>query len=104
MSVEKTKYGTYRVRYRIAGRQLAKSFRRKIDAEQFEAKRKLGEVAASSQHRKKTFKNFSQEYLSQYAAVFKAGSSYEDDVSVLTKHLIPMFGHIKLSDITRKIV
>ncbi|HYX34776.1 MAG TPA: site-specific integrase [Oligoflexus sp.] len=99
MSIHKTKFGTYEVRWRLNGKQKAKGFKKKIDAEKFEAGLTLDIVPDES---KTTFEELAQIWLDDYALVHKSPSAIIRDKQILRDYLLPDLGKIKLSQIQPK--
>lgn len=99
MSIHKTKFGTYEVRWRLNGKQKSKGFKRKIDAEKFEAGLTLNILPDDS---KSTFEELAQTWLDDYAAVHKSPSAVIRDRQILRDYLLPDLGELKLSQIQPK--
>lgn len=51
---------------------------------------------------KKSFEEFSQEWMQNYSAVNNKYSEYRSKESILNKHLLPFMGKFKLSEISTK--
>lgn len=98
MSIHKTPSGSYRVKWRIGNKQHSKNFDRKLDAERFESKLRLGLVDVSELSRTK-FKEFCEIWHRDHCLVKKAPSQWKDDRYTLDRHLIPAFGEKALRDL-----
>jgi integrase len=103
MSISKTRYGTYEVRWRDRyGNQASKTFARKVQAEVFELKLKTGDVDETGTIKaRKTFNEFCKEYL-EIACVNKTPNTfrlYEDCIRI---RLAPFIGESRLNEITLK--
>lgn len=107
MSIHKTISGTFEVRWRNKGRQRSKTFKRKIDAEKFEAKILLDQVPDFLNESKETrspeitFGELAEIWMRDHAEVHKAASSLVRDRQILKTYLLPQLGKYRLSAITR---
>ncbi len=104
MSIHKTKFGCYRVRWRDRGRLQSKSFVRKIDAEKFEAQTKLADVKPTSEKKEPglNFSTMAEIWLTTHADVHKAPSSVIRDRQMLRDYLIPTLGKYSLTSIIKR--
>ncbi len=109
MSIHKTGSNTYEVRWREKGRQRAKTFKRKVDAERHQATVRLKDVSGNSETASKTnriacltFSQLSEIWLRDHAEVHKTASSIIRDRQVLRTYLLPHIGAAKLPDICRR--
>lgn len=106
MSVEETKHGTWQARWRDPdGKQRAKTFRRKIDAERFERKTR-GDIDHGTYVDPKasglTVKAMADEWLTG-AMNLKAGGreTYERD---LGRYILPKLGSVRLRSLNKEAV
>lgn len=101
MSVEKTKYGTWRVRWRDdTGRQVARTFKRKIDAERFERSvltdLTRGEYV-SLEPTKQTVRQVADEWLAGAMNLGQGGrDTYRRD---LDRYILPILGDLPLGNL-----
>lgn len=107
MSIHKTPNDKFQVRWREGGRHRARTFRRKIDAQQLEARIRLGEALILSKEGSAvqtdvTFSQFSEIWLETHASVHKATSSVIKDKQILRDYLLPSLGTVSLTDISKR--
>ncbi len=108
MSVHKTKFKTYEVRWRMDGRQRSKRFDRKVDAEKFDASLRLDKVPdfilekKKSIENEKTFSDLAETWLHDHAEVHKAPSGVIRDRQMIRDYLIPFIGNLRLSTINKR--
>lgn len=105
-SPEKTKYGTWRARWRDPdGTQRAKSFKRKVDAERFLAATLTDldrGVFASAQDTKLTVEQAADDWLAGAMNLGQGGQdTYRRD---LDRYIIPALGHYRLTRLTPDII
>lgn len=103
MSIHKTSAGTYRVRWREVGRLRSRTFKRKVDAEQFQARMRLGEqhvrpVPATQQ---KTLAEVAQQWVKNYAEIHKFPSSVIRDKQMLRDYILPTLGSRPIQSIEK---
>jgi integrase len=93
------------VYFRVGGRQVWRSFRTREEAELYlanaQVKRATGEFRAPVKIR---FAEFAHEWLKTYARVNVSPKTFDGYESSLRIHLIPEFGDLYLTEITRKAV
>ena len=99
--MQKTKYGTYAVRWRHNGKHRARTFKTKILAQKFEAQLRLNEADTRLPNSVIKFENFSTMWHENYCKVEKSESQWVDDWSIIKIHLNPTFGSMKLCDLTK---
>lgn len=104
MSIHKTKQGTYQVRWRENGRMLGRNFPRKIDAEQFEAGKKLRIESFPTQAPPPTvkFSEFVDIWFRDYGLVFKKDRSLVLDRQFLRDYILPFWGTRDISQIAKR--
>ena len=103
MSIHKTSSGTYRVRWREHYKMKSRTFRRKVDAQKFEAKVQLGQQEDTRQlGEKTTFKEMTEIWLDDYALVHKAPSTVIRDKQMLRDYIFPLVGEKYLSDLQHR--
>jgi integrase len=103
MSIHRTKYNTYIVRWRCDGKEVSKTFRSKDSAAKFDAKVRLAELPVKKiETAQMSFREFADEFITNYAMVSKEESSVHEDRSVLKNHLIPSFGSYRIGMIDYK--
>ncbi len=91
----------------IMGKQITKTFRRKIDAEMWE--REQLQLFRSDPQKILTFERsnmplaeFCQLWLTKYAEIRKAASSVRRDKQIINFHIVPYLGKIRLVDLTHE--
>lgn len=106
MSVHKTKYGTFLVRWRRNGKQKSKTKKRKIDADKLDAEKILGkdrELPETNQHAKCiAFGEFAEIFIRDYGEVHKTGSSLIRDKQVIRDFFLPSWHARPLNSITMR--
>jgi integrase len=107
MSIQKTIYGTYQVRWREGGRHLAETFGSKIEAVQFEAEKKLKArnpalFAVSSLAEAVSFSEFAAIWLRDYGAVYKKERSLILDRQHIRDYLGPRWGSQSIDSISKR--
>lgn len=108
MSINKTPEGTWRVRWRENNRQKSKTFKRKVDAEKFEAVVRLGQLpkffenVGGDKEVSLTFKEMAEIWIRDHAEVHKAPSTIIRDKQTLRDHLFPSIGSLALTAINKK--
>src|SRR6478735_3485623 len=108
MSVHKTKKKIYEVRWRFKGRQRSKAFKRKVDADKFEASLRLDNVPdflLEKDERNKnepTFREMTTIWLRDHAEVHNSPSTIIRDHQIIRDYLLPSIGHLKLSQIVKR--
>ncbi len=115
MSIHKTESGTFEVKWRENGKQRSQTFKRKVDANSFDALKKLGIDTEEALGRiglgpviekalckdEMTFAQLSNIWLVDHAEVHKSPSSVIRDRQMLKDFLLPTFGLTKLSQIQK---
>ncbi len=93
------------VYFRANGRQVWRSFKTRDEAEHFLAQAQV-ELTRGEFRRpvKIRFRDFAAEWLRDYAAGNVRPKTYEGYEGVLRVHLVPEFGDVHLSEITRKAI
>ena len=100
LSIHKTRNGTYQVKWRANGRQRSKTFKRAIDAQKFKAKLIIDPSGRSRiESDARTFNDLAEEWLAKYASIKKEESSIKMDRGDLRKHILPVFGQVRLDKI-----
>ena len=104
MSIEQTKTGAWRVRWREAGRNRAKTVGRNRDAELFQAditrRQRMGELAGLDSG-KQTLELFAEEiWLPQYLRPHLQRSTRESYAATWDRHIRPALGGYPLREIT----
>ena len=109
MSIHRTSAGTYRVRWRHKGRLKSKTFKRKVDAEKWQAAATLDQVVipgAKEKEKKKKlqmkFRELVDIWLRDHAEVRKAPSSVIRDKQMLRDYILPALGHLAVEAIERR--
>lgn len=105
-SIHKTKFGTYRVRWREDGKLRSKTCKSRIEAERWQEKTEPEIEPQFEPHpeapiESKTiiFKELAERWLSNYAEVRKAPSSVILDRQLLRDYWLPALGHLVLDEI-----
>lgn len=105
MSIHKTASGSYRVRWRDEGRMHSKTFKRKVDAEKFEALVYLRVHESSSVQEpnsvKMSFGELVEFWIKNHAEVHKTPSSVIRDKQMLRDYILPRLGHLP-ADVVKK--
>lgn len=109
MSIHRTAAGTYRVRWRYKGRLKSKTFKRKVDAEKWQAAATLDQVVIPGAKEKEKKKKFQMKFrelvdiwLRDHAEVHKAPSSVIRDKQMLRDYILPTLGHLAVEAIERR--
>ncbi|HYX36942.1 MAG TPA: tyrosine-type recombinase/integrase [Oligoflexus sp.] len=108
MSIHKTKCKTYEVKWRENGKLRSHNFKRKIDAEKFQASLKLGKrqfLFAEEKEKKEselTFMELAEVWVRDHAEVHKAPSTVIRDKQIIRDYLLPFIGSMKLSDVSKR--
>jgi integrase len=110
MSIHKTKCKTYEVKWRENGKSCSKSFKRKIDAEKFQASLRLGKekflfkLEMENKESDFTFLEMTEVWVRDHAEVHKAPSTVIRDKQIIRDYLLPYIGSLKLSDISKRLI
>lgn len=109
MAIEKTTGGRWKVRYRSGGRGSpgrSKTFDRKADAELFETevrrRKALGQLAAFGA--RGTVDDLARDWYELHAAPNLADNTLGKYRRILTKHVLPKLGGMKIPDVTPEVV
>jgi integrase len=93
------------VYFRANGKQHWRSFKTRDDAELYLAQSTVKKVRGDFRERRRMlFRDFAEEWLRDYAAGNVRPSTYDGYESVLRIHLLPEFGDLYLTEITRKMI
>lgn len=103
MSIHRTKNNTYRVRWRFNGRMKSKTFRRKVDAQKFDALKKSGSAVEVNDQEKarSTLADMSKIWLHDYGEVHKTKGSLIRDKQILKDYILPALGDKYLDEIEK---
>lgn len=101
MSIHRTKTGRYRVKWREGGQQRSKGFAFKIDAERFEAERRLGIAGADAAgNTPLTFGALAARWLAEHCDIVKAPSQRLLNRRDLELHVLPAWRERRLDSLT----
>ncbi len=108
MSIHKTQEGTWQVRYRDSKhKHRAKTFKKKVDAEKFEAQVTLDlhvkqNPLAAPVEAAMTFAEYSKLWVKDHAEVHKTEASVIRDEQMLRLYILPYLGDNQLGDISKR--
>lgn len=97
--MQKRKNG-WQVRWRENGKQRARTFRLKMEAQAFEVKLFRG-TADTYRAPSMTFGELAEKYLTDYARIEKAERSTHEDGIILRNHLLPAFNAKRIASLTK---
>jgi len=115
LAVQKTGYKSYFLDYRnasgtarrlklaIVGEITPDEARKKAAALRLQISQGIDPLTTKQLEKQElTFAEVSREYMEKYALVFKKPRSIQNDKSYLKNHILPYFGKMKITEITRK--
>jgi len=92
----------WRVEWSDHGKRHTKKFRSKREAEEFQAKRRLGlEDDTASERSAPTFEVFAERWLENYSKAEKRPTSHAEDRRMVERHLIPAFKGRRIGTLKR---
>lgn len=100
LSIQKSKQGSYRVRwYDAFNRQCSKTFRRKVDAEVWEGQKRIERSKGEIPRGLQSFGVFSAYWLKSYGEVHHAISTQVRFSQIINQYLKPRFDHMEIGQI-----
>lgn len=103
MSIHQNRTGKWECRYREGTRNRSKTFTRKADAQRFDTEQKYRREVGERVVRAKDapiLRDFAQDWLKRRARAGIAENTSLMNASTLDKHVLPVLGHLRLTDLT----